>query len=62
MNEKEKREDRFKLKAEELEITLRPQCLGCKYSQGLNACGKFGEKPKIYRENKAECPGFSKRK
>ena len=56
MNDKEKRDDRFKMRADDIEVTFRPQCNTCIFNVDLNSCQKFEVKPYEYLKNIETCP------
>ena len=56
MNEKEMKDARFEPKAEEMEITFRPQCLTCLHNRELNKCTKYDPKPDDIMLNEIKCP------
>ena len=56
LNEKEKEQLRFKMRAEEIEITFKPQCIICNHNININTCEEFDFKPREYISNEEDCP------
>ncbi|NLY72825.1 MAG: hypothetical protein GX079_03950 [Tissierellia bacterium] len=52
---------RFEQTAEEMTVTLIPQCNSCKFGKGYYGCKVYGEKPLKYRKNKEICPSREER-
>ena len=61
MNDKEKAEQRFIFKPEEIKVTFIPQCTTCEYNISKDTCKKFQVKPKDYKENVVKCPEYKKK-
>ncbi len=51
--------ERFTAQAENSEIIIRPQCIDCRWNEGIEKCSAFGEKPGEYLANISKCPKFT---
>ncbi len=48
--------ERFVTTANTSEVTLTPQCVGCKNNGGIYRCSAYGKKPDQYISNQFPCP------
>ncbi len=48
--------DRFYAKGENTTVVLDPQCIECRWNEGLDQCAVYGTKPADHLANIIDCP------